>query len=264
MRKLLVLLATLALSGSALAADMAVKAPAATVAGFNWSGFYIGLNAGYGWADNMVNFFNGDPAQYAPALAAGAIPTGLQPRERGFVGGGQAGYNWQSGSLVFGLETDIQYADITGTASTTTAVFPFPSITTTAQNKVDWFGTLRPRVGFVAAPSFLIYATGGLAYGHVSSSASTLVVGPPGITCTNNIFCSAGAASQTRAGWTVGGGLEYALSAPWSIKVEYLYVNLGSETYNMPSTSPGGGGLGMQATTKFQENLVRAGLNYKL
>jgi outer membrane immunogenic protein len=98
-----------------------------------------------------------------------------------------------------------------------------------------------------------------LAYGHVASSASTLITALA--TCTTNLFCAVGSASQTHAGWTAGGGVEYALSAPWSVKVEYLHVDLGRETYNMPSTSfPV---TGMQATTTFHENLVRAGLNYK-
>lgn len=230
---------------------------------YSWTGFYLGLNAGYGWAndDNNVSFINGDPVFYGPALLAGAIPTSLNPSAGGFIGGGQAGYNWQSGPAVFGLETDLQYANIAGSASTTTTVGFFPTITTSAQTKVDWFGTLRPRLGFTVAPSFLFYVTGGLAYGHVSSSASTLVVGPAISNCATNLYCSVGAAGQDRAGWTAGGGLEYALAAPWSVKVEYLYVDLGHETYNMPSTLAVG--AGMQATTAFHENIIRGGVNYK-
>ena len=247
----------------ASAADLArpvYKAPPPMVAPvYSRTGFYVGLNAGYGWSDNSVNFINGDPAFYSFALTAGAIPASLRPNTGGFLGGAQAGYNFQSGPVVYGIETDIQYANITGSASTSTLIFPLPGIGTTAQDKVDWFGTLRPRLGFTVAPPFLVYATGGLAYGHVASSASTTVTALG--TCTTNLFCSVGAASQTRAGWTAGGGVEYALSAPWSVKVEYLYVDLGRETYNMPSTLVPT--TGMQATTTFHENLVRAGLNYK-
>jgi outer membrane immunogenic protein len=100
-----------------------------------------------------------------------------------------------------------------------------------------------------------------LAYGHIASSASTSVVGPPGTNCSNNLYCSVGAASQTRAGWTVGAGVEYALAAPWSVRLEFLYVDLGNLTYNMPSTfTPG---TGMQATSGFHEDIIRGGVNYK-
>jgi outer membrane immunogenic protein len=247
----------------ASAADMAVKAPPPPPAPvFSWTGFYLGVNAGYGWGNNNVNFVDADHF-YSEAIRDGAIPASLRPDAHGFVGGAQAGYNFQSGPVVYGIETDIQYTNITGTASVGTAVSAlfYPTILTTAQNKLNWFGTLRPRLGITVEPSFLIYATGGLAYGHVASSASTLITA--GATCANNLYCSIGSASQTRAGWTAGAGAEYALSVHWSVKAEYLYFNLGRETYNMPSTDPLAAGAGMQGTTAFHENLVRGGLNYK-
>jgi outer membrane immunogenic protein len=267
MRKIAIGIAAIAmLSGTpAFAADMAVKAPPPVAAPtYSWTGFYVGLNAGYGWANNGVSFINGDPTFYAFALANGAIPASLAIDERGFVGGGETGYNWQINNAVLGIETDLQYANITGTASTSTALtgspFHFPPIGISAQNKLEWFGTLRPRIGITVTPSFLVYATGGLAYGRVTSSASTVTTAFSG-ECGINTLCSNGSASLTRAGWTAGAGVEYALSAPWSLKVEYLYFDLGSVTYNMPSTLVPT--AGMQGTTTFRENLVRAGVNYK-
>jgi outer membrane immunogenic protein len=265
MKILLAIAGIAALAGTpALAADMAVKAPPPVPPPvFSWTGFYVGGNAGYGWANNSVSFINGDPAFFSFLLAAGAIPASLGIKERGFLGGGQAGYNWQTDKIVLGVETDIQYANITGTASFSTNLITtanhIPPIATTAQNKLEWFGTLRPRIGMTITPSFLVYATGGLAYGQVTSSASTVLTAFA--TCATNVSCSNGSATVTRAGWTAGGGVEYALSAPWSVKVEYLYFNLGSLTYNMPNSLVPG--AGMQGTTAFKENLVRAGLNYK-
>jgi len=258
-----VALVTIGSIGSSNAADLpAATATQTPLPYLNWTGFYAGVNAGYGWGNNNVNFVGADPNFYSPTITFGAMPAGLRPDAHGFVGGAQAGYNFQSGPVVYGIETDIQYANIMGTASVGTAVPGFPTILTTAQNKVDWFGTLRPRLGVTVAPAFLIYGTGGLAYGHVASSASTLVTGPAGITCANNLFCSNGSASQTRAGWTAGAGAEYAFSGHWSAKVEYLYVDLGHETYNMPSTlAPAISG--MLGTTAFHEYVVRGGLNYK-
>jgi outer membrane immunogenic protein len=269
MKKLLIAGAiSIASAANAYAADISMPAPApapmytkAPPPTYSWTGFYLGLNAGYGWGDNNVSF-TGDPTFLGPLIAAGDLPASLSPNAKGFVGGGQVGYNWQNGIVVYGIEADIQYANITGTASASTGAPPAPFVTTSAQNKVDWFGTLRPRLGFTATPNFLIYATGGLAYGEVASSASSVVTGPPPDSCATSLACTSGAASQTRAGWTAGGGVEYALASPWSIKVEYLYVDLGRESYAMPSPLLPTAAY-LQATTEFHENVVRAGVNYK-
>jgi opacity protein-like surface antigen len=153
----------------ALAADLPAPAPVYKAApvvapSYSWTGFYLGLNAGYSWGDRDMQFFNGDPAFYALALAGGEIPATLAPNPQGFVGGGQAGYNMQSGFVVYGIETDIQYANVKGTAVAATSILPFPNISTAAQEKLDWLGTLRGRLG-VSNSDFLLYATGGLAYG---------------------------------------------------------------------------------------------------
>lgn len=239
-------------------APMYTKAPPPT---YSWTGFYLGLNAGYGWGDNSTSF-TGDPFFFGPLIAGGYVPASPATNAGGFVGGGQVGYNWQSGPLVYGIEADIQYADISGTASAAAGAPPLvPFFNTTVQNKVDWFGTLRPRLGFTVTPNFLVYATGGLAYGEVASSASTVITGPAPNSCAFSL-CTAGAASQTRAGWTAGAGVEYALASPWSLKVEYLYVDLGHENYNMPANFIPTIAY-MQATSVFHENIVRAGVNYK-
>jgi len=227
----------------------------------NWTGFYAGLNAGAGWNDDPVHFINGDPADFGPAILAGAVPSPLTPGARGFVGGGQVGYNLQSGPVVYGIETDFQYADVNGTSTALKTTAGFPTLVLTAENKLEWVGTLRPRAGITFGPALLVYVTGGLAYGEAESSASTTIIGPNGTTCGTSPLCSIGSASVTRAGWTAGFGAEYALSPSWSVKLEYLFYDLGHLTYNMPSTlTPT---AGMQGSVPLQENLARAAFNYK-
>jgi outer membrane immunogenic protein len=181
-----ILLASVALfgfAGAASAADLPARAapPAPVIAAvpvFTWTGFYVGVNAGYGWNTNDSFVFNG-------------VRFDLDD-EGGFVGGAQAGYNYQIGSFVVGLEGDIQYADFGGDDRFD---FDGDGILDDDFNNSDWFGTVRARAG-VAFDRALIYATGGFAFADDAS------------------------------GWTVGGGLEYAFTNNLSAKIEGLYVNL--------------------------------------
>ena len=138
--------------------------------------------------------------------------------------GGTIGYNWQAGQVVFGLEGDGDWSDIRGSA---------PCAGTTCSFRNDWFATARGRLGY-AFDRFLPYVTGGAAFGNIK-----------------NTIAGVGSADQTRAGWTLGAGLEYAISGPWSIKAEYLYADLGH------------GGTVAGSNSSFRTNIVRAGLNYR-
>ncbi|HEY1153107.1 MAG TPA: outer membrane protein [Pseudolabrys sp.] len=172
---------------------------------YNWTGFYLGINGGGAF---------GGRSGYGGNATGGLV-------------GGTLGYNWQAGQAVFGLETDLDWANIKGSGTDVLGL--------AVETKNNYLGTVRGRVGY-AWDRVMLYATGGLAYGNVKSSS---------------VF---GDASSTRAGWTLGGGLEFAVAGPWTAKVEYLYVDLG----NAP-TAPGaltGGG-------RFSTNIVRAGLNYR-
>ena len=179
-----ILLASVALfgfAGAASAADLPVRAapPAPVIAAvpvFTWTGFYVGVNAGYGWNTN-------------DSITIGGVRFDIDD-EGGFVGGAQAGYNYQIGSFVVGLEGDIQYADFGGDDDLILA-----DGTVVGFDRSDWFGTVRARAG-VAFDRALIYATGGFAF------------------------------ADDATGWTVGGGLEYAFTNNLSAKVEGLYVNL--------------------------------------
>lgn len=162
----------------------------------SWNGFYIGANAGYGWGS-----------------AAGDNPNGA-------IGGFQAGFNFQgAGSpIVFGVETDFDWSGVSA-----------------GSFSVNYLGTVRGRVGF-AAERFLVYATGGLAYGEGQYQVFGL------------------SNTQTSYGWTLGAGAEYALDRNWSARAEYLYVDLGSSTYGswLGTTSIG-----------YDGSVVRAGVNYR-
>ena len=165
---------------------------------YSWAGPYLGGNLGYAWGSVANN------------------PT----KPSGFVGGVQAGYNWQNGAWVFGLEGDIQ---ATG-AEETFAPWKFSN---------PWFGTLRGRIG-VTFSNVLVYATGGLAYGRGRLAFAGLTE------------------THTDAGWTAGGGIEVGLTPHWSAKVEYLYFDLGNQSYVLTGTNNG-----------LTSNLLRFGVNYR-
>jgi outer membrane immunogenic protein len=252
--------------GAAVAADLppAYKAPVKAIApASSWNGLYIGGNVGYGWdsGSSGVSAFATDPT-LAPALAAilaaGSYPTSLSPSAKGVIGGGQIGYNWQLPSQwVIGLETDLQGSGIKGSDSQTRSPPFFDTTSTGVTKSIDWFGTVRGRVGFLVTPQWLLYGTGGLAYGETKSSFTTtdLTFGClPGRTA-----CANGASSGVRAGWTAGAGAEAMLAPNWSVKLEYLYVDLGGRSVSAPAfTLP----VVFSSSTAFREQIARVGLNY--
>jgi outer membrane immunogenic protein len=245
--------------GAASAADMAVKArPAPLPPPCIWCGFYIGVNGGWafdGWDDGRTGDLVFFTAGFNNAVANGGTPRNLGVNREGGFGGGQIGYNWQSGQFVFGLEADIQGADI---GRTNTVIFPGgggtnPSVST-GRDHIDWFGTARARLG-LAVNTALFYVTGGAAFGGVHSSVSNVF--NPAVT--GNFF---GTSSDTRFGWVAGAGVEWAFAPNWSVKGEYIHVDLGSDNVNMfdPVNFPLD-----RATYRFhhQFDAVRVGVNYK-
>ena len=269
----------------ASAADMPLKAPPPPPAPiYNWTGFYIGVNAGYTWNNDSVNMATAptflDPALSAngltnPILTSAAATGNFRTRASGFIGGGQIGYNWQIGAAwVAGIETDFQGVSSHKGSSTTTFVQPRlgagdNQVTTVSvsQNLRD-LGTLRGRLGVLVTPSFLAYGTGGLAYGGVNSSNNITTSEVPNTGTTNG--ASFGSSSNTRAGWTIGGGAEWMFAPKWSAKLEYLYYDLGTANYAQSMTTFAGAGgpvayvLGTSTSTRFNGNIIRVGLNYKL
>jgi outer membrane immunogenic protein len=267
---------------TAQAADMALKAPPPPAPIYSWTGWYAGLNAGGGWQnttiDNSVtsNFSGG--AGLFPALNA-AVPQQFDTHPRGFIGGGQIGYNYQfAPKWLAGLEADFQGAHIKGSAGATNAVLDagtgLITITGTGSQTMGWFGTLRGRLGWLPADPLLLYATGGLAYGRVETAVSflgTRVNTPGGNAIPLNGFI-ANSQAQNRAGWTLGGGLEWMFAPRWTAKAEYLYYDLGAETLNQPLSLTGfvpgigtvGIGANIQSVSHFRGNIARVGVNYEL
>jgi outer membrane immunogenic protein len=278
--------------GSASAADMAVKArpmPVAEV--WNWTGFYIGLNAGGAWSDNSRDYATpfttpgrifsncASPVAVAPLVVApGPNPFDISSgcsRPSSFIGGAQVGYNWQSAQWVFGLEADGAWQSLiersfTRFGTNTTANAPFGSVATDTaffKSEATGLGTFRGRVGYAPGP-WMVYATGGLAVGSVKHSATEVL--SPGTTCTapGGNTCRTVADDDTKVGWTIGAGFEWMFARNWSIGAEYLYVDLGRTTLTL---SPVAGGVNgatnfffNTSTARFddREHVARVKLNY--
>ena len=246
------------LAAPAMAADlparMPVKAPPpAAVAVFSWTGFYIGGHAGYGWGKSDV-----DTSPLPSPAAFGADPFSQSVDVDGFVAGGQIGYNIQNGRWVFGVELDASATGMDG--SSTVGPLPLfgggfdPGSSQTVNTELKWLATARARVGFLPTDQLLLYVTGGLAVGKVEHSVVTDYVGDP--------FRYPGSSSDVRVGWTAGGGAEFALGNNWSIKAEYLYVDLGDETI---IANPVAANPPFQVSTNhdFTAHIARVGLNYR-
>jgi outer membrane immunogenic protein len=218
--------------GTAFAADMPLKAKAPPPAPvWNWTGFYIGSNVGGIWNDTRDDV---DPTGcFLNAACIGAANVALNPLRSdsvrlngsGFTGGGQAGFNWQSGKFVGGIEADINFSGINdGSFINRPVAAPLiGNFIHSETDKLQWFGTVRGRAGFTVTPSFLVYATGGLAFGQVKSVSATA------FTATTDVY--AGTLDETRVGYAVGGGGEWMIAPQWSIKAEYLFMDLGKSSY---------------------------------
>jgi outer membrane immunogenic protein len=255
-------LLSLAGTGGALAADMAMKAPVAMASGCAWCGFYIGGNAGYAWGrESQTSVFEA-PAPFL-AIDTAAVSASGSPRlnANGFTGGLQAGYNWQSGAVLFGAEADFNAFSLRGS---TTGTFPFPStlpggpvgpptafFTTTSSASSNWLFTARDRIGW-ANDNLLIYGTAGLAVANVKVNQSIVVLGG---------FTETAAISATQVGWTAGLGAEYMVSRNWSVKGEWLYVDLGKVS-GAGVITPAFAGITYNTTARLTANIARVGVNY--
>ncbi|WP_426609131.1 outer membrane protein [Bradyrhizobium sp. McL0616] len=254
-------LLSLAGTGGALAADLAVKAPR-VVSGCAWCGFYVGGNAGYAWGrDSQSSVFDA-PAPFL-AVDTAAISASGSPRLKadGFTGGLQAGYNWQSGAVLFGAEADFNAFNLRGSNSGT---FVFPSTlpggavgpptafyTATSSASSDWLFTARNRIGW-ASDNLLIYGTAGLAVANVKLNQSVVVLGG---------FTETASVSATQVGWTAGIGAEYMVTRDWSVKGEWLYVDLGKVSATGVLT-PAFAGITYNTTAHLTANIARVGVNY--
>ena len=255
----------------AAAADMPVKARpmVAPAVVYSWTGGYVGGNVGAVMNDTRADVF--PTGCFLTSVTCGLGPVANPARsdsnrlnQTAFTGGAQAGYNWQRDRWVFGVEGDINYKGIND-GVTVARLVPPPLVGTMLHaeaEKLQWFGTVRGRVGMTATPNLLLYATGGLAFGQVKSATAVA------FTLTPDIY--AGALDQTRFGWTVGGGGEWMFAQNWSVKAEYLYVDLGKASYtdgcvntgvcgSPPQVAPG---ASYQTDLRVREHIARVGVNY--
>jgi outer membrane immunogenic protein len=236
LRKSLILISSLltVASASAFAADLPTrKAPPPMYSPtpvYNWSGFYIGGNAGIGWS-NGGNVTVADPKLGPQSISVSS--------HSGFIGGGKIGYNFQAGEFVYGVEADIQYANIGSSVNWG----PYGRLGVATGSDGEYFGTLRARAGY-AIDRTLIYATGGLAYGGLNSS-------PLGGNATSNV------------GYAIGGGVEYAFTEHWTAKVEALYINLSNGSNRTIAVTNGGVVYPISVSSGNGGGLVRVGVNYK-
>ncbi|WP_336799442.1 outer membrane protein [Kaistia sp. MMO-174] len=225
---------------AAHAADLTEEPVPVAPAVFNWNGFYVGVHAGAAVGDFKYPF---------DAYLGGdfTINGELKQSASGAFGGAQIGYNWQfNPNWVLGVEADIAASSYEGKVSADVNAGNF-SANLSAGTEVEWFGTVRGRIGY-AMDNVLLYGTGGFAYGDVKSSISGNIIG--------NIDEST---SDTEYGWTIGAGLEYGITQNITFKTEYLYVDLGSQT--LLDLNDGDFYAHIDSETKF--HTLKAGLNYK-
>jgi outer membrane immunogenic protein len=270
-----VALAAMAAAGSAVAADLAVKAPPRALdVAYNWSGFYIGANVGGAWGNydtstrtvfSPIGYFD-----IASVPAVNAIGSqSIQPSN--VIGGVQAGYNWQAGSFVAGVEADINSFRLNGSAAAT-GVYPCcapAAFTVASAASTDWLFTARGRLG-LAANNWLFFVTGGLALTNLKGNFAFTD------NCGNVANCNgpggpnafeAASISKTKLGYTVGAGAEAGLWGNWSLKAEYLYVKFDSEsvvgTITTPGLQPFAANNPFTHTVNLNAHIARVGLNYR-
>lgn len=262
--KKLVLLSTASLAmmaGVAAAADLPSRrlapAPFVAVPVFTWTGFYFGGNAGYAFSDKGHVETTGNGPVTISNVALNLRPSSQRLDPEGFTGGGQLGYNYQLGSVVIGLEADIQYTDLAQTRDFVSVRGDRSSFRSTT----DYIGTVRGRLGY-AFDRLLVYGTGGFAYGDVYNRANFFNFPPA-----SNLQFTA-SRDDVETGYAVGGGIEYAVpnfslfNNAVTVKAEYLYYDLGERNLvvaNVPPTAPN------SYTSRFTNDghIVRAGLNFK-
>lgn len=251
---------TLLLSGAAVAADVSIDP------GHDWSGFYIGANAGVAWNNSELdNEFIYSGVSDTFRNEAAALGNDLTDNDSVFSGGAMIGYNWQHDSVVLGLEADISYLGFSGERELTRD-HPLTTLPLNATHEVsfeaDWFGTLRGRLGF-AADNLLFYGTGGLAYGHMEASSDLRFYdGTTGLETSGNLEgLWEGSVDDVNWGWTIGAGMEYGIDS-WSLGVEYLFVDLGDADWNASNKLRGFTDYRSEGSVDYQFSVARATLKY--
>jgi len=250
--------ALLVMSSVVQAADLPprYKAPAYTSpAGYSWAGYYVGANLGYHFGKDATSTTT-DPTGWGAGGAAAidsTAPGSASPK--GFIGGLQAGYNWQFGNFVAGVEADVNF--MSGSASRSVTKIPViistDVFTTSAQT--SFLATVRPRLGYAVWDRGLFYGTAGLAIARLKFSDSFGAIGNTSVASVDT--------TKTKMGWAIGAGFEYGFSQAWTVRIEYLYADLGSSDTQIPSCSLCAAGSDIAVHHKYTDNIVRLGVNYR-
>ncbi len=252
---------------AAQAADLPTRkeapAPIFVPPPFTWTGFYVGANLGGIWGSSSATstlYSAGFPIlqTFFPNGSLGSSGTGV-------IGGGQAGYNWQSGSFVFGGEADFDWTSLSRNKSSVGPRFIDPFgvsdfLTVNGSARLNWLSTVRARAGFVVTPDnrLMVYGTGGFAFGGASSHLTVF-------DATDGLAWS-GSKNNTRTGWTLGAGAEYAITNNITVRGEYLYDNLGNSnavTVGNPASQLLFPGVYATSKVHYDGSILRAGVNYK-
>lgn len=235
---------------------------------YHWQGFYAGVNAGAGF--NNSNYDLNPTGCFLTGTCGGSPTFNALRADSGnfhgtdFTGGGQVGYNYLfNNSFLTGLEADFNYVGANQTDSVSRLLAsPLVGFFNHSVNQdFNWFGTVRLRLGVPIACDWLIYATGGYAYGHISSSTNIAFVSDATVSDTYS-----GSSSETQSGWTAGAGVEYGFNCNWSARLEYLYVDLGSFSYrDNPSNAFAQAlpGASYKTNITTRDNIVRLSINYR-
>ncbi|WP_027514617.1 outer membrane protein [Bradyrhizobium sp. WSM1417] len=264
--------AMLLASGSmSLAADMAVKAPMAAPAPvFSWTGFYIGGNVGGAWSHSSADAYNGPvfpaifilPPTFAiPTLIPGQIDTLAGPgNKNSFIGGAQAGYNWQIQQVVLGIEADGQGTNFDRFSETKTRVYngPLTQTVTVDYGRMNWMASIRGRLGW-AVDRVLIYGTGGAAVADFGGLTTTVTTNP---LVTPNLSSNS-SGSGTRWGWTLGAGVEWAFANQWSLAGEYRHADFGRRSVNAVIPDQFGGTTSAALNVGLSVNQATFRVNYR-
>lgn len=267
------------LGAAAFAAASLASAPFSIANAQNWRGLYVGLNAGGVWTDAKVRntvctagtncYFDAGGPFPGYGLNVNAAGSG-RADDSGFAGGAQIGYNWQSANLVWGVEAD--FNSVRTRATRVVAAFGGPNsppghLILTDTVSTDYLATIRSRIGFTSG-NLLLYVTGGLAIANFEHFHSAVETGlGVGCSLTTN-YCDQPATVKRWAGWTAGGGLEWALNRNWSVKGEYLYVDFGrlhsqSDMNRFSLVPPSQGFSNINHVADFSLHIARAGINYR-
>jgi outer membrane immunogenic protein len=267
--RILLLGTAVALSSTlAMAADLPARtapAPLMAYVPYSWTGAYVGVHAGYGQLNTKRNdsAFGSGSSSFNSSSGGGSYAGSQHTNASGAMGGVQIGYNRQFGALVAGLEADISAASIKGSTSATGSAFSSSSgsgfgggsTTLQASSRMNGFGTVRARLGY-AADRALFYVTGGLAYAKIKNSVTFAVDTPEWSSFVTS------SQSNWKAGWTLGAGMEYALTNNWSVKTEALYYDLGKKNYQASFTDS----IGFVDSSGSARNtgvVARVGVNYR-